>query len=1255
MIPEKSAADGGENDRPGEEEAGRERDFPVELRALYEAAGGGEELGLKQLISLGKPHFKVTTSSLSDWFRGKSVPREPKSVSYVLDVLIPFLEATAAQRSPGHRPTGKDTWRARLVAAQSVKRSGQGGRGPRVNESSPGRLFGVPSQALHDVLPHEFVGREEELAALQTFATARDHTPAYMSWEADAWAGKTALLAWFADRCLPAGVDAVHYFIAGRLGTNHREDFVMTLGEQLASVANRKLRAAEFRRLDLTALYEEAARTSAARHRRLLLIVDGLDEDADAGPGRKSIAALLPKQPPHGMRVIVSARRSPQIPPDVADDHPLRDPGILRRLTASPAAQVIRERSLRELDALLDDPLVGRRLLGLLVVARGALTGTDMAELVDITPYDVQKKLRTVVGRNMAPTDIDRLAMGAQADADAAAGRHTFVLAHSDLYEAATEALGKTALAASQESLHTWADGYRDRGWPPDTPNYLLTGYTRLIQHSKEADRLAELALDPQRQLRLVQRSGPDVALADLALVASRETGLSTPGLVTAAAVAVSREMLLPYTRRMPRSIARTIARRGDVRRARALAGAPSQPSAKAVHLADVALVLAEAGHQEAEMTASEAGEWARTALRRAGPAEYARDEAEAAAGQAALALLATNQVENGLGLLRSTRGTATARYEAWAEASRLLAPHHPKSAAGLLDELEEQAANLAEELGEGSSMAVQLWAMVAASAPDRADRLYDRLVEHAREVWAVAPVLENVMVLATAASALAQARPDAASHLADTALRYLRSMLQDTISSLSAADSSYREFGVRQALAGLRQAFSDLAKPTEEIRRLLGPVEEALPTGPDYASSQPGHDDEEEAASKAKELADEALRLTGLGRDSEANRCLDEALSLLPPAGSLTDRAPLWLPDLAGALVRINAPEDAEALLGLWGDPADRARTHAAMASAYMDLGSLRDARRYALQAADTAGDAWPHAAHALACTGDVEAALDLIRRHGTPPVDRSKRAEWRKADREARIAVAVGLSTHDPEASSRLLFPFLDALEAGRRAPRGEAALLGRLAEFLPAGPGAGRQYEARLQELGDAGLAYADKSGPETWQPETVLVHALLRIGAGEDPGTQLDWLTRDMTIRGCEHFPTTALAVVHAARGDVVAAQEVAGRLTDSRTRGAALTAVAGHLARVPVRPVFGAGQGHLDSFTRAVQSLALSVTSHASGDRQAAARLLQQGLETAGWYHALSALAQIEPAAITCVRDIAAAHVHAREAVPDRGR
>ncbi|MFC7819530.1 hypothetical protein ACFUTR_33495 [Streptomyces sp. NPDC057367] len=133
---------------------------------------------------------------------------------------------------------------------------------------------------------------------------------------------------------------------------------------------------------------------------------------------------------------------------------------------------------------------------------------------------------------------------------------------------------------------------------------------------------------------------------------------------------------------------------------------------------------------------------------------------------------------------------------------------------------------------------------------------------------------------------------------------------------------------------------------------------------------------------------------------------------------------------------------------------------------------------------------------------------------------------------------------------------------------------------------------------------------------------------------------------MRHRGATHSPVAALAVLHAARGDAEAAESVAGRIPDPRRRAAALSAVARHFTHIPVRPLPGTDPARTDPFTRTIQHLALTVTPSASADRRTAVHFLSQALNTSGWYHGLPVLAQVEPTAISPVRDILLVHTRA---------
>lgn len=1244
MCPTKSSADGGQ---AGD---GPPKMFARDLKALYEAAGG-KALGYPRLIAEGTKHgFTVGKSNLSGWFLD-SPPQSPRHVDYVLTVLIPFLEDRAALHSPGHHRVPDGVWGRRLSAAQAVSRSGQGGRGSRVHAASAGRLLGGASPALQDVLPRDFVGREPECADLAAFMTAPDRSPSYLWYQAGPWAGKTALLAWFLARELPAGVDVAHYFVSGRHGTDRRLGFARTVAAQLAvavAAGSRRRPPLDPKHADLDPLYEAAAQECEKRGRRLVLVVDGLDEDADASLECRGIAGLLPKKPPHGMRVIVSGRPNPRVPAGLAADHPLRERGIVRRLSDSPEARIIRDAATTELHTLLEDPEFGQRLLGLLVAARGALSWKDLGELLGITKHAVKAKLRTVVGRSLAPSRVDLLPLGAQSEAEAEKERQTFVIAHAELHETACEDLGWPILDNCLDDLHRWARHYQEKKhWPDHTPNYLLTGYTRLVRE-EAPDRLAGLALDPRRQLRLVLRSGADVALRDVESVAPSDGEGVAPAL--AAAVAVSRDLLRGRVEELPESVTRTVARLGDAGRARALVGALGRPVDKAVHLADLARALHARGDEEAAATARAAVRWADTARREAGRFASAVDEAEAAAARAAVALLETalapdrgDDLREALALLRATRGMGSARYEAWALAASLLAPEHPDEAATLLDGLEEEAEEL-EARGD-SAGAVQVWEAVVASDPARAARLHDRVLAHVTEVWENGPTLEKVGVVAVAASLVARSRPEPAARLVDAARQYLEGVLGGDGRGLSAADAFHVEFGFRDTLEAFCRALDEAGAPPEAVNRVR---ELGLRVVPVEAEEEVLDPDpfEDRSFVEAGRVADQALALADRGSEDEAEQRLEQALALLPAGGTGEGLSPVWVAELAGALVRTDALEAAGEMLRTVRRPADQVRVNAALALACADGGQPDAARGYAQEAERGAAGAdtdWAHAAQALAGVGDVEGAVDLLTRLGQQPDRAGTRAAWRKTDQAVRIAVAAELAAFSPEAAGEVLLPVLKRLDAARKAVRSQA-LLTSVVELVPAATRLPSPARELFDDLMEEARTRAARSGPRSWRPEDVLVVAFLRLGAGDLPGRQVDWLRQELRNRGAEHFPTAALAVLHAALGDLAAAEAVAGLPAVPHHRAAALTAVASHLGRVPVRPSPVPGAGGTDSFTRAVQHLALTATPLAAPAPEAALGPLGRVLTTAGWYHALPVLARVAPEAVEAVHEIAAVHL-----------
>jgi len=246
------------------------------------------------------------------------------------------------------------------------------------------------------IAPPDLQGRDTELGELARFCLEPGGA-SYTWWRAGPWAGKSALLSTFLLRPQPdvaERVRIVSFFITARLAAQDtREAFTQVLAEQLAELLRQPLPAIlpeATREAYLLDLVSQAAGQCEEAGGRLVLVVDGLDEDrgVTTGPDAHSIAGLLPGDPPSGMRVIVAGRPNPPIPDDVPDWHPLRNPAIIRTLSRSVHARDVQRLGRQELHRLLRGSRAEQDLLGLLTAARGGLSALDLAELAGIPRWE---------------------------------------------------------------------------------------------------------------------------------------------------------------------------------------------------------------------------------------------------------------------------------------------------------------------------------------------------------------------------------------------------------------------------------------------------------------------------------------------------------------------------------------------------------------------------------------------------------------------------------------------------------------------------------------------------------------------------------------------------------------------------------------------------------------------------------------------------------------------------------------------------
>ncbi|MEV7000588.1 hypothetical protein AB0N62_23280 [Streptomyces sp. NPDC093982] len=444
------------------------------------------------------------------------------------------------------------------------------------------------------IAPTQLLGRDTELAALAAYCTS-DVGDAYQWWRAGAWAGKSALMAWFALNP-PANVRIVSFFITARLGAqNDREAFTPVVLEQLAEILGQALpplltpatQDAHFLRL-----LREAAEVCDERGERLVLLVDGLDEDrgVTTGPDAHSIAALLPARLAGSLRVLVSGRPNPPIPADVAEDHPLRNPGIVRKLAVSAHAQAIRVEAERELKRLLSaGGGIEREILGLVTAAGGGLSLRDLDELMEASTYQIGDTLSSFMGRTF---EVRASAFGADGKV-----HETFLLAHEELHLRAEFMMGHHALHTYRQRLHEWAEAYKDNYWPSGAPEYLFRGYFSMLNSTHDLRRMISCGTDPERHQRMLEFSGGDAAaLNEIRVAQGRIIEHENDYLIDMIRLSFFRDYLNERNAQIPRGLPSAWVLVGQKIRAEALARSIPQTRNRCAELIFVARELANSG-----------------------------------------------------------------------------------------------------------------------------------------------------------------------------------------------------------------------------------------------------------------------------------------------------------------------------------------------------------------------------------------------------------------------------------------------------------------------------------------------------------------------------------------------------------------------------------------------------------------------------------------------------------------------------------
>ncbi|WP_457515163.1 hypothetical protein [Streptomyces sp. TE33382] len=786
--------------------------------------------------------LECSRSTLKGWIEGKTVP----SPKHVHDF---WAMVGRLQNAPGSSAYSDAAWAAALSAAQEEARSVQHGQlSVNRRRADPGLRFIRLHRSAPDTSAVEIRGRTDERTAMNAFVRdSRADAPSYLCWHADAPVGKTALLADYVGRQSSADADIVTFFVSAAHGTDARAEFETEIVDQIDDFLGRTGSPVPSNARGWKALFAEAAAKSARHGRKLLLVVDGLDDDVawsslaaesgttraggdttnaevSAGTGRRaahgSIAALLPSRPPPNMRVIVSLRRCVVLPDDVPPvRHPLRQSRHLRALVPVPGVPLVRQ-------PRPDVAALGEPVAGLLAVAGGGLRTADLVDLTGLPEERLDRLGQGPAGRALVTDD---------------PVFQTYALADRHLLRAVREDLGEAGALRYTHALLAWSRRWRAAGWPDGTPPYPVAHQLRLL--TEPAERVAYV-LDMPRLRRLACMAGPEVALAQLESFEAEITGPSdvTPDRDTLAVLVplcAARSLLSQDIRDVLAGAASLLVRLGDAERAGGLARSAPTAVARAVHLADVAVEMAHAGRADLDVDAvvREAADWlARDRAHQGFPGTFRNPESHARLLGAARTLAMLNGPDVARTLLRAVLQDPTAGTETLIEAAGMLDSPENRDAAAVLH---DRAWMLSAGGMRARAAAVDLWGALARATPSFGSYAGDR-IEAICEELGDADGLGAIDVLATAASALIDLpakRSRSAPELTRKALARMRKTIEvlrdpDALSdSLSEDDQAHLRRELAGTLARLIKAVADTGVVRDDLDD-IGRLMETLPEG---------------------------------------------------------------------------------------------------------------------------------------------------------------------------------------------------------------------------------------------------------------------------------------------------------------------------------------------------------------------------------------------------------------------------------------
>jgi hypothetical protein len=492
-----------------------------------------------------------------------------------------------------------------------------------------------------------FVGRANELETLVRWIG--EPVGGYRLVEASPGMGKTALLAQvvsmgdhdeWPSELVP---DVVCFFIREEGARNTPQEFLLALNSQLLDLLGLPGAVPDEltkQRAQLVELWSAAVGRACAE-RPLLLVVDGLDEQAVGVP---CIADLLPDVTGPFVHVLVASRTSPPPRSQVGWEHILQEAATTRlgaldlhdivellevhhvsvKLATATAARIIEitrgeplfarfvcEDLARDgeaaLAALERDPPVrvqdyfarqlaqlqaratgqlDRDALGVLLAAAGPMTPAELAGVLGVREWQLERALQP----------IRRFLLDGQ----------QLELMHQEFHRTATAWYDNIELDAYRERLVTWCRGFAAAAWPANTPDYVLEHIAKHLRAAEDHPDLFHLLTRRWMHLKLSRTRSHWSFVQDVLLAIEVASSEQPPNLVEQLRASLVYVTLRSMAAEVPPEVIAALAATGDLQRAHAHT-ALIRSGASALALERLLVALVDAGEADQALSIAQA------------------------------------------------------------------------------------------------------------------------------------------------------------------------------------------------------------------------------------------------------------------------------------------------------------------------------------------------------------------------------------------------------------------------------------------------------------------------------------------------------------------------------------------------------------------------------------------------------------------------------------------------------------------------